>query len=59
MITVNIVDTARMLTGHRQHRQYRPGDQVRGAHFGRPDRNVQTMLTVLTQKAGLSGDHFV
>ena len=42
MATISIVDTARLLTGHRQHRRYRPGDQARGGHFGRPDRSVQT-----------------
>jgi hypothetical protein len=42
--------TARQLTRHRQHRQYRPGVQAGGGYFGRAKRRVQTMLTVLTQK---------
>jgi hypothetical protein len=45
MATVSIVDTSRLLTRHRQHRQYRPGDQARWGQ--------QTMLAVLTQKPPL------
>ena len=45
-----IVETARLLNWHFQHRQYRPGDQApRGPVRARPERRVQTMLTVLTQ----------
>jgi hypothetical protein len=50
MATISIVDTARRLTGHRQHRQYRRGDQARGGPLGRPKRRVQTMLTVPTKR---------
>jgi hypothetical protein len=57
MITVSIVDRARQLTRHRQHRQYRRGDQAGGGHFGTStEACVQTMLTVLTQKPDVSGD---
>jgi hypothetical protein len=55
MATVSIVDTTQLLTGYRQHRQYRPGDQARGATSDGQERRVQTMLTVLTQKPPFSG----
>jgi hypothetical protein len=56
MITLSIVDAARLLTGYRQHRQYRRGDQARGGHF----RGVcADDADGADAKAALAGDYFV
>ena len=54
----SILDTSRLLTRHRQHRQYRRGDQARGGHFGRPETCADS-ANGAEAKAALSGDYFV
>jgi hypothetical protein len=58
VFVITIVHPARLLTRHRQHRQYRPGDQARGGHFGRLETCADN-ADGADAKAALPGDYFV